>query len=134
MPGLPIGNYYGSLGNKYAYFYAAHCVNENPGSVVVVSHSPNDVPTHPTPLPHIHSHGTGCLASVQRGMDLIGSHNICLQEDKRKKYPETISIFPSYVIVNEYPSMFFCHVFKEGQLGCLSVCLGSKTLPKEFRL
>ena len=31
-PGLPIGNYYASLGNKYAYFYAAHCVNENPGS------------------------------------------------------------------------------------------------------
>ena len=30
MPGLPIGNYYGSLDNKYAYFYAAHCVNENP--------------------------------------------------------------------------------------------------------
>ena len=30
MPGLPIGNYYASLGNKYAYFYAAHCVNENP--------------------------------------------------------------------------------------------------------
>ena len=29
-PGLPIGNYYASLGNKYAYFYAAHCVNENP--------------------------------------------------------------------------------------------------------
>ena len=29
--GLPIGNYYASLGNKYAYFYAAHCVNENPG-------------------------------------------------------------------------------------------------------
>ena len=28
--GLPIGNYYASLGNKYAYFYAAHCVNENP--------------------------------------------------------------------------------------------------------
>ena len=32
-PGLPIGNYYASLGNKYAYFYAAHCVNENPGRV-----------------------------------------------------------------------------------------------------
>ena len=30
MPGLPVGNYYASLGNKYAYFYAAHCVNENP--------------------------------------------------------------------------------------------------------
>ena len=30
MPGLPIGNYYASLGNKYAYFYTAHCVNENP--------------------------------------------------------------------------------------------------------
>ena len=29
-PGLPIGNYYASLGNKYAYFYAAHCVRENP--------------------------------------------------------------------------------------------------------
>ena len=29
-PGLPIGNYYASLGNKYAYFYAAQCVNENP--------------------------------------------------------------------------------------------------------
>ena len=31
-PGLPIGNYHASLGNKYAYFYAAHCVNENPVS------------------------------------------------------------------------------------------------------
>ena len=31
-PGLPIGNYYASLCNKYAYFYAAHCVNENPAS------------------------------------------------------------------------------------------------------
>ena len=29
-PGLPIGNYYVSLGNKYSYFYAAQCVNENP--------------------------------------------------------------------------------------------------------
>ena len=29
-PGLPTGNYYVSLGNKYAYFYTAHCVNENP--------------------------------------------------------------------------------------------------------
>ena len=31
-PGLPVGNYYALLGNKYAYFYAAQCVNENPGS------------------------------------------------------------------------------------------------------
>ena len=29
-PGLPTGDYYASLGNKYAYFYAAHCINENP--------------------------------------------------------------------------------------------------------
>ena len=29
-PGLPLGNCYVSLGNKYAYFYAAQCVNENP--------------------------------------------------------------------------------------------------------
>ena len=34
MPGLPIGNYYASLGNKYAYFYAAQCVNENPAFYV----------------------------------------------------------------------------------------------------
>ena len=31
-PGLPIGNNYASLGNKYAYFYAAHCINENPAN------------------------------------------------------------------------------------------------------
>ena len=29
-PRLPIGNYYASLGNKYAYFYATQCINENP--------------------------------------------------------------------------------------------------------
>ena len=34
-PGLPIGNYCASLGNKYAYFYAAHCVNENPAFLFV---------------------------------------------------------------------------------------------------
>ena len=28
--GLPIGNYYASTGNKYAYFYTAHCINKNP--------------------------------------------------------------------------------------------------------
>ena len=38
MPGLPIGNYYASLGNNYAYFYAAQCVNENP--VVPVKFQP----------------------------------------------------------------------------------------------
>ena len=32
-PGLPIGNYYTSLGNKHAYFYGTQCVNENPGVV-----------------------------------------------------------------------------------------------------
>ena len=30
MLGLPIGNYYASLGNKYVYFYATQCVNESP--------------------------------------------------------------------------------------------------------
>ena len=39
MPGLPIGNYYASLGNKYAYFYAAHCVNENPASICPFTNS-----------------------------------------------------------------------------------------------
>ena len=34
-PGLPIGNYYASLGNKYAYFYAVHCVNENPAGTKI---------------------------------------------------------------------------------------------------
>ena len=28
--GLPTGNYYASLGCKYAYFYATQCVTENP--------------------------------------------------------------------------------------------------------
>ena len=34
-PGLPTGNYYASLGNKYGYFYAAQCLNENPGRGLV---------------------------------------------------------------------------------------------------
>ena len=37
MPELPIGNYYASLGNKYAYFYAAQCVNKNPEQCVFLS-------------------------------------------------------------------------------------------------
>ena len=72
--GLPIGNYYASLGNKYAYFYAAQCVNENPADV--------------TPLMII-----GCSLQI---ICLTPHHSVTiykvsasLDQNCRRSYPET---------------------------------------------